>query len=217
MRRDFAVARRRMVQEQIRRAGVTDRPVLKAMEEVPRHLFVPRMLQHRAYEPCALPIGYGQTISQPFIVGLMTALLELQGHERVLEIGTGSGYQAAILSRLCREVVTMERVEPLARRAAQQLVDDECGNVTVLTGDASFGLADRGPWDAVIMTACSPGLPEGLGEQLREGGHLLIPIGQGDHQDLFRYRRIGDQLTVEKSVPCQFVPLLNGVEEEPSA
>jgi protein-L-isoaspartate(D-aspartate) O-methyltransferase len=215
-RREFAVARRRMVDEQVRRAGVTDRPVLKAMEAVPRHLFVPRMLRHRAHEGCALPIGFGQTISNPFIVGLMTALLELRGPERVLEVGTGSGYQAAVLAHLCREVVSIERVAPLAARAARQLQDLELTNVTVLAGDASFGAQERGPWDAIIVTACAPGLPETLSRQLHDGGTLLIPIAHGGEQLLYRYRRCGGELTVERSVPCQFVPLLPGVEEPAS-
>lgn len=210
MIRERAVARRRMVEEQVRRAGVTDRAVLRALETVPRHLFVPRMLRHRAYEGCALPIGFGQTISNPFIVGLMTALLEVQPHERVLEVGTGSGYQAAVLSQLCREVVTVERVVPLAERAARQLRDLGLDNVTVLSGDASFGLADRGPWDAILVTACAPGLPDAMARQLADGGRLLIPIAHGGEQTLFRYRRHGGSLAVERSVPCQFVPLLAG-------
>lgn len=213
MIRDMAVARRRMVDEQLRRAGITDRTVLKAMEAVPRHLFVPRMLRHRAYEGCALPIGFGQTISKPFTVGLMSALLELRGDERVLEVGTGSGYQAAILSRLARDVVTLERVVPLARRAAAQLAELECANVTVLPGDASFGDEERGPWDAIIVTACAPGLPEAMARQLVDGGKLLIPIEHQGEQVLYRYRRRGAELDVERSVSCQFVPLLPGLEE----
>jgi protein-L-isoaspartate(D-aspartate) O-methyltransferase len=208
--RELAVARRRMVDEQVRRAGITDGPVLKAMQDIPRHLFVPRMLRHRAYEGCALPIGFGQTISNPFIVGLMTALLELRGDERVLEVGTGSGYQAAVLARLCAEVVTVERVAPLAARAQKPLRELGLENVTVLTGDASFGLAERGPWDAIVVTACAPGLPETLAGQLRDGGRMLIPIAHDGEQTLFRYRRRGGELTVERSVACQFVPLLEG-------
>jgi len=211
--RDKAVARRRMVQEQLRRAGITDRAVLQAMETVPRHLFVPRLVRHRAYEPCALPIGFGQTISKPFTVGLMTALLELQGPERVLEVGTGSGYQAAILGRLCAEVVSVERVVPLARRAAAQLAELGSTNVTVLAGDASFGMEERGPWDTIMVTACAPGLPEAMARQLRDGGLLLIPIVHAGEQVLYRYRRRGDELDVEQSVACQFVPLLQGLED----
>ncbi len=215
--RGMAVARRRMVQEQLSRAGITDRAVLKAMEVVPRHLFVPRLVRHRAYEPCALPIGFGQTISKPFTVGLMSALLELQGNERVLEVGTGSGYQAAILGRLCTEVVSVERVVPLARRAGAQLAELGSTNVEVIAGDASFGLEEKGPWDTIVVTACAPGLPEAMARQLRDGGLLLIPIDHAGEQVLYRYRRHGSDLEVEQSVACQFVPLLQGLEDQTSA
>ncbi len=212
MNRDYAVARRRMVDEQVRRPGITDAAVLRAMAEVPRHRFVPRVLRHRAYEPCALPIGFGQTISKPFTVGLMTALLELRGRERVLEVGTGSGYQAAVLGRLCAEVVSVERIVPLALRAEAELQALGCGNVTVLPGDASFGLAAQGPWHAIIVTACAPGLPEAMASQLLPGGLLLVPIVHDGQQVLYRYRSCGEDLTVERSVACQFVPLLPGLE-----
>ena len=217
MNRDFAVARRRMVEEQIRRAGVVDRAVLKAMAEVPRHCFVPRIMRHRAYEPCALPIGFGQTISKPFTVGLMSALLELDGHERVLEVGTGSGYQAAVLGRLCAEVVSVERISPLARRAADELRTLGFSNVTVTAGDASSGLPDLAPWDAIIVTACAPGLPVAMARQLVQGGLLLVPIAHGNDQLLYRYRRQGDAFSVERSVACQFVPLLPGLQEHAHA
>lgn len=217
MSRDYAVARRRMVEEQLRRAGVTDPAVLEAMRTVPRHRFVPRILQHRAYEPCALPIGYGQTISKPFTVGLMTALLEIAGHERVLEVGTGSGYQAAVLGRLCAEVVSVERVVPLALRAAGELAAQGYQNVTVLAGDASFGREQGAPWHAIIVTACAPGLPEAMASQLVEGGRILVPIVHDGEQTLYRYRRHGDELTVERGVPCQFVPLLPGLEAQTGA
>lgn len=217
MNRDYAVARRRMVEEQIRRAGISDRTVLRAMAEVPRHCFVPRILQHRAYEPCALPIGFGQTISKPFTVGLMSALLELMGHERVLEVGTGSGYQAAILGKLCAEVVSVERIVPLAQRASHQLGVLGYSNVTVLPGDASLGLADRAPWDAIIVTACAPGLPEEMARQLVSGGLLLVPIVHDGQQVLYRYHRKGESLSVERSVACQFVPLLSGLEVQARA
>jgi protein-L-isoaspartate(D-aspartate) O-methyltransferase len=202
-----------MVDEQLRRAGVTDRVVLKAMEAVPRHLFVPRMLWHRAYEPCALPIGHGQTISKPFTVGLMSALLEVQPGERILEIGSGSGYQAAVLAEMGAVVHTVERVGPLAERAASSLAKLGCDHVTVETGDGSFGAADRGPWHGIIVTACAPGLPEAMARQLEDGGRLLIPIEHEGDQILYRYRREGERLSVERSVGCQFVPLLPGVEE----
>jgi protein-L-isoaspartate(D-aspartate) O-methyltransferase len=217
MNRDYAVARRRMVEEQIRRGGIVDPAVGKAMSEVPRHCFVPRAIRHRAYEPCALPIGFGQTISKPFTVGLMSALLELKGGERVLEVGTGSGYQAAVLGRLCAEVFSVERIVPLARRASSELQTLGYFNVTVLPGDASSGLPDLAPWDAIIVTACAPGLPGAMARQLVDGGFLLLPIMHENEQLLYRYRRHGDTFTVERSIECQFVPMLPGLQEQAHA
>lgn len=211
--RDFAVARRRMVREQLAAAGVSDRRVLAAMEEVPRHLFVPKLLRHRAHQPCALPIGYGQTISKPFTVGLMSALLELRGHEQVLEIGTGSGYQGAVLSRLAAAVISVERIAPLAERARRTLDDLAYDNITVLAHDGVCGLADFAPFDAIMVTACAPYLPPLLVSQLSDGGHLLIPVSKGREQILYRYRRQGNEVLIEQSVSCRFVPLLPGVEE----
>lgn len=211
--RDFAVARRRMVREQIAGAGITDPRVLAAMEQVPRHLFVPRLLQHRAHQPSALPIGYGQTISKPFTVGLMSALLELRGAEHVLEIGTGSGYQGAILSRLAGSVISVERVAPLAERARQTLAELGCTNITVLAHDGTTGSIDHAPFDAIMVTACAPHLPPLLVSQLKDGGFLLIPVNKGREQILYRYQRRGEEVVVEQSVSCRFVPLLGGVTE----
>ncbi|MFH2050939.1 MAG: protein-L-isoaspartate(D-aspartate) O-methyltransferase [bacterium] len=208
---DFAVARRRMVREQIAAAGITDRRVLKAMEQTPRHLFVPRLLRHRAHQASALPIGFGQTISKPFTVGLMTALLELHGHERVLEIGTGSGYQGAILARLAAQVVSVERIAPLAHRARTVLAELGYGNISVLAHDGICGLADFAPFDAIMVTACAPSLPPHLVGQLRDGGHLLIPVNKGREQILYRYQRQGSEVVIEQSVSCKFVPLLPGL------
>jgi len=212
---DFAVARRRMVREQLADAGLDDRRVLGAMETVPRHLFVPRLLHHRAHQDCALPIGYGQTISKPFTVGLMSCLLELRGHERVLEIGTGSGYQAAVLSVLCREVVTVERLAPLARRAGQLLDSLGYRNVEVRAADGREGVPERGPFDAIVVTACAPHLPSALVAQLVEGGTLLLPVDKGREQILSRYQRRGQEVVIERSVSCRFVPLLPGVQDSP--
>ena len=209
--REYAVARRRMVREQIAAAGVTDRRVLQAMEEVPRHLFVPRLLAARAQQASALPIGFGQTISKPFTVGLMTALLELQGHEHVLEVGTGSGYQAAVLARLARSVISVERVIPLAERSRQTLRELGFDNVTVLAHDGTTGYLDHAPFDAIIVTACAPHLPPLLLSQLKDQGYLLIPVTRGDEQVLYRYQRQGHEVLVEQSVSCRFVPLLGGV------
>lgn len=209
----FSVARRRMVQEQLIAGGITDKAVLNAMREIPRHMFVPRLLKHRAHQASALPIGFGQTISQPFTVALMTSLLELQGTEKVLEVGTGSGYQAAILSRLTRQVVTVERIRPLARRASAVLDQLGCNNVQVLAQDGLEGFADLAPFDAIMVTACAPALPPRLAGQLAEGGHLLIPVNKGREQILYRYCRQGEELVVEQSVSCRFVPLLPGVSD----
>ena len=208
---DQSVARSRMVAEQLEEAGIADRSVLRIMREVPRHLFVPKLLRHRAYHGCALPIGYDQTISQPFIVGLMSALLELGGTEHVLAVGTGSGYQAAILSQLAGTVVTAERVEPLALRASRILEELGCANVEVYASDASDAVPERGPYDAVIVTACADKLPSALFHHLKEDGVLVIPIGQGEEQTLYRYRKTADEPIIERSVACRFVPLLSGV------
>lgn len=214
---DYRVARARMVAEQLRAAGLTDQRVLAAMQEVPRHLFVPRLLRHRAYQPCALPIGYHQTISQPFTVGLMTALLELEGHERVLEVGTGSGYQAAVLSRLAREVVTIDRVVPLCRRAAAILAELGCDNVLALAADGCERLAGQAPFDAIVVTACAPRLPAALLQQLAPGGCLVLPLGRDGQQAIYRYRRLQAGPRVERSVTCRFVPLVPGLEKGATA
>jgi protein-L-isoaspartate(D-aspartate) O-methyltransferase len=210
---DFRVARKRMVSEQLRSGGISDEGVLAAMGQIPRHLFIPRLLRHRAYQPCALPIGYGQTISQPFTVGLMSALLELRGRENILEIGTGSGYQAAVLSHLGRSVVSIERINPLAQRAASVLRSIGFPSVEVIAGDGSQGLPERGPYDAILVTACASHFLVALLDQLRDGGFLLLPIGNGNDQVLYRYQRKGREVVVERSVACRFVPLLPGLAE----
>jgi protein-L-isoaspartate(D-aspartate) O-methyltransferase len=212
--KDYAVARRRMVREQLVDAGLSDRRVLAAMEKVPRHLFVPKLLQHRAHQPSALPIGYGQTISKPFTVGLMTSLLELQGHEHVLEIGTGSGYQGAILASLARSVISVERIRPLAERSRVTLAKLGVENINVLAHDGAEGVHDHAPFDAIMVTACAGRLPAHMVSQLKDGGHLLIPINKGREQILYRYRRQGQEVSIEQSVSCRFVPLLSGVTTE---
>lgn len=209
---EYSVARRRMVREQIAGMGITDPEVLRAMEEVPRHLFVPSLLAHRAHQPSALPIGYGQTISKPFTVGLMTSLLELKGHEKVLEVGSGSGYQGAILAHLVREVISVERIAPLADQAREALLKLGLHNITVLAHDGITGYADHAPFDSIMVTACAPHLPPHLISQLKDGGHLLIPITTGQEQILYRYQRQGNEVVVEQSVSCRFVPLLDGIK-----
>lgn len=214
---DFAVARRRMVREQIAEGGIADQRVLTAMAAEPRHLFVPKLLWHRAHQPCALPIGFGQTISKPFTVGLMTALLELKGGEHVLEVGTGSGYQCAILSRLAGSVVTVERIAPLAARARTILAALGHENATVLAHDGICGLPDHAPFDAIMVTACAPNLPAHLVSQLKDGGLLLIPVDKGREQILYRYQRRGQEVVIEQSVSCRFVPLLPGLAHDGQA
>ena len=212
--KDYAVARRRMVREQLVDAGISDRHVLAAMEEVPRHLFVPKLLQHRAHQPSALPIGHGQTISKPFTVGLMTSLLELQGHEHVLEVGTGSGYQAAILAKLARSVISVERIRPLAERSRVMLAQLGVENINILAHDGAEGVHDHAPFDAIMVTACATTVPTHLVSQLKDGGHLLIPISKGNDQIVYRYGRQGEEVSIEESVSCRFVPLLSGVTAE---
>lgn len=207
------MARRRMVREQLAGGGLEDRRVLAVMEQVPRHRFVPRLLHHRAHQPSALPIGFGQTISKPFTVGLMTTLLELKGHEHVLEVGTGSGYQGAVLSRLAAKVLSVERIEPLALRAKETLAELGYDNITVLAHDGICGLSDHAPYDAIVVTACAPHLPPHLVSQLKDGGYLLIPVNKGREQILYRYRRQQEEVIIEQSVSCRFVPLLGGVEQ----
>ncbi len=172
----FAAARHRMV-EKIRSRGVTDTAVLAALDAVPRHLFVPEAEREKAYQDCPLPIGDGQTISQPYMVALMTSLLELRPGARVLEIGTGSGYQAAVLSRVAAEVYTMEIRKPLAERARRTLADLGYRNVHVRVGDGFQGLPDEAPFDGIIVTAAPPSVPDPLLRQLKVGGRLVIPVG----------------------------------------
>ena len=209
---DYSIARRRMVDEQLAAAGIEDQRVLAAMRYVPRHAFVPRLLRHRAYRPCALPIGYEQTISQPFIVGLMTALLELDGSETVLEIGTGSGYQAAVLSGLTSSVTSVERIVPLAERAARVLKEHEYSNVSVYAADGCGGHTEQAPYARVLVTACAEAFPEELMDQVVDGGFLLAPVDTGDgRQVLFRYHRRNGRIVTERSVGCSFVPLVPGL------
>ncbi len=176
---DFAVARERMVADQIEARGIADPRVLAAMREVPREQLVPEDMRASAYEDRPLPIGHGQTISQPYIVAEMSAQLELSGDERVLEIGTGSGYQAAILGELAREVYTIEIVEPLAERAAEDLERLGYENVHVRAGDGYKGWPEEAPFDAIIVTAAPDHVPQPLIDQLAVGGRMVIPIGRG--------------------------------------
>lgn len=207
----LAEARARMVEHQLRRRGISDERVLDAMGHVPRELFLPEDVRHLAYEDGALPIGFDQTMSQPFIVGTICSLLGLEGDERVLDVGAGSGYQAAVLAELAREVVTIERVPELAERARGAL--DEAGyeRVEVRIGDGSLGISERAPFDAIAVAAAAPVVPPALYAQLVEGGRLVLPRGSRWGQDLVLVVRTDEGPLERASVPCRFVPLV-GVE-----
>jgi protein-L-isoaspartate(D-aspartate) O-methyltransferase len=205
---EFAFARRAMVEDQIRRRGIASPRVLEAMLSVPRHEFVPDEFRADAYADKPLPIGEGQTISQPFMVGAMSEALELAGSERVLEIGTGSGYQAAVLSLLAREVISVESHTSLALAAQERLVGLGYGNVHVHNGDGSLGFADAAPYDAILITAAAPEIPPLLASQLCECGRLVIPVGSQENQELLQARKEGGMLHSRILFECRFVPLL---------
>ena len=197
-----------MVDHQIRRRGVTDQDVLDAMERVPRHEFVPPQYQAQAYADHPLPIGYGQTISQPYIVALMTELLQLETTDRVLEIGTGSGYQAAILAEVVAQVYTVEIIEPLAVEARERLERLGYDNVHTLQADGYFGWEEHAPYDAIIVTAAPDHIPQPLVQQLKEGGKLVIPVGPpGGYQSLWEVSREGDAIKKREVTGVLFVPL----------
>ncbi len=203
----FASERRRMVEAQIRARGVRDPRVLRAMETVPRHLFVPEGLRGRAYEDEPLPIGEGQTISQPYIGAYMTVALELRGGEKVLEIGTGSGYQTAVLAGLAVEVYTIELVESLSARAREALDGLGYGNVRFRTGDGSLGWPEAAPFGAIMVTAAAAEVPAALEDQLGTGGTMIVPVGT-DLQELLLVRREKKGLRRERLLPVRFVPLV---------
>ena len=204
----FDIEREDMVKNQIISRGVHSPLVLQALRDIPRHCFVPPDYQHLAYNDGPLPIGHGQTISQPYIVALMTELLELRGDEKVLEIGTGSGYQAAILSQLARQVYTIERHEKLARLAEKIIHQLNIDNVHVQIGDGSLGLPENAPYDAILVTAAAPKVPQSLMSQLSERGRLVIPVGGHGNQYLERWQRAGDKFRQELIIPVAFVPLI---------
>ena len=206
--KDYESDRRIMVNEQIRARGITDEKILSAFGKVPRHLFVDEKERKNAYSDHPLPIGYNQTISQPYMVAIMTSHLNLTGKERILEIGTGSGYQAAILSLLASEVYTIEKIESLTEKATSILKALSITNVHINVGDGSLGLPKDAPFDRIIVTAGSPDIPMPLIEQLNEGGILVIPIGTRYVQELIVARKEGCELIKKKEGGCIFVPLL---------
>ena len=197
-----------MVQRQLRRRGIPDERVLAAMSRVPREQFVPDSVRAYAYADDALPIGQGQTISQPFVVATICSLLALDGFERVLDVGTGSGYQAAVLADLAAEVVTIERIQELAETARAALAAAGYRNVEVRVGDGSLGVPERAPFDAIAVAAATPTVPRALYEQLAEGGRIVVPRGSRDGQELVLVVRTADGPVERAVLPVRFVPLL---------
>ncbi len=197
-----------MVRDQVEARGIEDQRVLDAMREIPRHCFIPEEFRHAAYDDRPLPIGSGQTISQPFIVGLMTSLLELTQTDKVLEIGTGSGYQAAILSKLAQTVVSVERLSEIASKAKALLQHLGIIHVKIVVEDGTLGYHPDAPYDGIIITAASPDIPAPLIDQLADGGRLVAPVGSRDLQQLVRIRKQGNRISCENFGGVVFVPLL---------
>jgi protein-L-isoaspartate(D-aspartate) O-methyltransferase len=205
---DYDKEREHMVKSHLARRGIKDTRVLEAMRQVPRHLFIPEGMRSLAYCDGPLPIGHGQTISQPYIVALMTETLELAGQERVLEIGTGSGYQAAILSHLAWQVYSVERHAVLAQQAEKILAHLGYDNIVVRVSDGTLGWPEHSPYEAIIVTAAAPDIPRPLTDQLADGGRLVAPVGSQWSQVLVKVRRQGDLLIRERLTAVAFVPLV---------
>ena len=204
----FKKLREDMVKTQLISRGIFDKLVLDAMKKVPRERFLPKGLENSAYDDCALPIGEGQTISQPYMVAIMTEKLGLSGGEKVLEIGTGSGYQAAVLAEIANEVITIERIPAIAERAKKLF--DELGykNIKVIVGDGTLGMPEEAPFGGVIVTAGAPSMPKPLTEQVSDGGKLVVPVGETFEQTLTVVTKHGSKLDIELSIGCVFVPLV---------
>ncbi len=213
---DFSKERQTMVAEQLRRRGIRDERVLAAMAKVPRHLFVPSGSHSESYEDRPLPIGDGQTISQPYMAAVMTQSLELRGGEKILEIGTGSGYQTAVLAELAKLVFTVERLFALFQKAESRLRDLGYENIHGRLGDGSKGWSEKAPFDGILVTAGAPEVPPALKFQLSEGGKLLIPVGSRYSQNLLKITRTGTRFEEEEITGCVFVPLVgeSGWREE---
>jgi protein-L-isoaspartate(D-aspartate) O-methyltransferase len=205
---DFKLLRERMVRDQLKRRGINDSRILEVFETVPRHVFVEQQYTYMAYEDRPLPIGFDQTISQPYIVALMTELLNVQPQERVLEIGTGSGYQSAILSHLCAHVYSIERFQSLALKAEKVLKELGYDNISIFCSDGSLGLEKHSPFDKIVITAAAPGIPQPLIDQLKAGGRLVIPVGNRSRQILQRLIKSPDgNIETDDLIPVVFVPL----------
>ncbi len=196
-----------MVRDQVEARGVNDPPVLAALRAVPRHLFIPEEVRSQAYRDSPLPIGYGQTISQPYVVAVMTEMLDLDGSERVLEVGTGSGYQAAVLAEIVDSVYTIEIIEPLARKARETLLVLGYDHVQVRVGDGYEGWVEAAPFDRIIVTCAPREIPPPLIEQLAEGGRMVIPCGDPGSQELMLVKKEGGGILTKSVLPVRFVPL----------
>lgn len=205
---DFSIERKRMVEEQLRARGITDQLVLAAMERVPRHRFVNESLRGQAYNDYPLPIPNGQTISQPYMVALMTECLGLKGGEKVMEVGTGSGYQAAVLAEIADKVYSIERDPQLARMAREVLSEIKCGNVIIKVGDGTLGWKEFAPFDGIVVTAGSPVVPQPLQDQLQDGGRLVVPVGSSAFQNLMCVEKRGSKIKNKEICGCTFVPLI---------
>jgi len=205
---EFTELRDLMVKTQLIPRGIKDERVLAAMKKVPRHLFVDESMQHRAYDDSALSIGEGQTISQPYMVAVMSEFLELKGTEKVLEIGTGSGYQAAVLAGLAKEVYTVERIAVLAERAEERYHTLGYANIHVKIANGTLGWPEASPFDRIIITAGTPKVPEPLLQQLADQGILIAPVGDRFSQQIIKVKKTGDKVVEEYLTPCIFVPLI---------
>lgn len=206
--KQFAGQRRKMVEEQLVNRGIKDARVLAAMSLIPRHFFVQESFCHKAYNDHPLPIGGSQTISQPYIVAAMTEALQLKGQERVLEIGTGSGYQTAILAEMAEKVFTIERIRTIAKTAKEKL--DQLGytNINFKVFDGTYGWRDQSPFDAILISASGPDIPKPLIEQLKDGGRIVAPVGDQGDQTLLVLTKVGSQTRTRKIIGCSFVPLI---------
>jgi protein-L-isoaspartate(D-aspartate) O-methyltransferase len=203
-----------MVEYQVKARGIDDKKVIDAFLKVERHRFVPNRYLPHAYDDCPLPIGEGQTISQPYIVAFMTYVLNLSSTDKVLEIGTGSGYQAAILGELCDNVFTVEVIPSLGRKAESLLKELGYENVKMKIGDGYKGWKEYAPYDAIIVTCAPTHVPEPLKEQLKDGGRMIIPVGKRSNQELVLLRKMGDRLKKEKTLPVRFVPMVDKTGEK---